>query len=112
MKPIPFTLDAFGPDGMLKEGYVVKGSYPLDYVKRFRHGIAVVFSDGSCDRYDDSRFKSTFTMYRRTRTPEEVARDVHYKFSQCKWDDLSVLDRDQRITYVEAGMDEIRGGME
>ncbi len=53
MKPIPFTLDAFGPDGMLKEGYVIRNPNQGTGIFAYRgeRGIAVVYKHGYAATY-------------------------------------------------------------
>jgi hypothetical protein len=44
MKQIQFTLDAFGPDGLLKEGYSVTGEQgkKIDFIRKYGLEIIIV----------------------------------------------------------------------
>ncbi len=112
MKQIPFTLEAFGPDGLLKEGYDIKyrnGKKP-DFVKPYDNLFIIsVTDDGSVVRHFDSGLnKNGFPekefdlfMYRRTRTAPEVAMSLMF------WHDLTPSGQKGMIDAVQAGMDEM-----
>jgi hypothetical protein len=109
MKQIEFTLDAFGPDGMLKEGYeVTYHDLKLLFIKynKGRRTIAIVFPDGSAQEFQESfEFSDSLKLYRRTRTAEEVAREV---VGKNIWNTISEADKRIRIRYTQAGMDEMK----
>ncbi len=113
MKQIPFTIDAFGPDGLLKEGYewrrwdgvkaVFAGYFPE------RNHIAFVFEDGDnmtwakVSEYKGNDKKPIAVLYRRTRTADDVVVELAGEY----WDQLSHDEKIIRKIHVQAGMDEM-----
>jgi hypothetical protein len=105
MKQIPFTLEAFGPDGLLKDGYIVKDQdgCPYDFIKFYGGTLTFVYCTGGTGNCFVDNF--TGQLYRRTRTAEEVAKEI--------WDNRFKLMPDGfgieqlREALVQAGMDEM-----
>jgi hypothetical protein len=120
MKQIQFTIDAFGSDGLLKEGYEVRyrnGTNP-DFVKPYYNLFIIsVTNDGSVIRHFDSGLNKNgfrekefdLTMYRRTRTADEVAREWMDKngFKNSSWEAHHDYQKKMFIGLVQAGMDEM-----
>lgn len=108
MKQIPFTLEAFGPDGLLKDGYEVKTIHGLriDFIKVYGDYISIVTSEGTAySNLKSGTFK--INMYRRTRTAEEVAREKYNIIYDPNIEFDSLWDRHNIIALVQAGMDEM-----
>ncbi len=108
MKQIPFSLEAFGPDGLLKEGY--EPSNDIEYIKYFQEydRLAVIYKDGSAGHYRPHLFTNRI-LYRRNRTAEEVARDwSNSQEGVDVWSNLPPMIRKIRTSLIQAGMDEMK----
>ncbi len=108
MKQIPFTLDAFGPDGLLKDGYEVKYvEMDLHFVRLYKGEtdyISTVLSNGAAYDYIEPE-NPLLTMYRRTRTADEVANEVWNSRAVGKKEGYTLTEL--IIRAVQAGMDEM-----
>jgi hypothetical protein len=111
MKQIPFTLEAFGPDGLLKDGYEVRrrdGGSVL-FVKYY-NGCVFCVHEHCTTSFMHKNGLATLSiesnndllMYHRTRTAEEVAKQL-----QVSNPNTSMIFKDWLVLAVQAGMDEM-----
>jgi hypothetical protein len=107
MKQIQFTIDAFGPDGLLKDWYEIRhiDGRRTHFVRAYGPNILIVFDDGVNNWYTEK--SQNIILYRRTRTAEDVARDTTNNLYITKWEELDEISQLLRIDYVQAGMDEM-----
>lgn len=119
MKQIPFTLEAFTPDGMLKDGYEVRyKGCKVNFVKYYKQQDIISGVDETGDVFSTHDVFSTYSlvvnggpyqMYRRTRTAEEVAKETSVKIKESpEWDRMGDAQQILRRLYVQAGMDEMK----
>jgi hypothetical protein len=120
MKQIEFTLEAFGPDGMLKDVYELvhpkQGKVLACKLTTHNSSIGVLLENGNAGSYFYQESNFPLILYRRPRTAEEVAREVREKWRQMQanpkawtpFDEMCEEAQRERIDAVQAGMDEMR----